>query len=221
MRAPVSYVTPATQADRFADERPRSSRARARPSASSFSVSGPASASHAATPRRPASRRRRREAVSVIQALKVEPDSVAASSIALANSGGNDTDRLSRCAIDRMVVQSVGHSTRAQPAHQPRSRASPELTRFDSASPILDQLPDMIPGLLVQTLSHPPRAFVLITFDQFSAQFPRPFVRPVRGSRSRRMTPETSLGAVLIRSSRGSILTFDIRDCPAPLRGDP
>ena len=157
MRAPVSYVTPATQADRFADERPRSSRARARPSASSFSVSGPASPSHAATPRRPASRRRRREAVSVIQALKVEPDSVAASSIALANSEGNDTDRLSRCAMDRMVAPSVGQSAWALPAHQPRSQASPELTRLASASQILDQLPDMIPGLLVQTLSHPLR----------------------------------------------------------------
>jgi hypothetical protein len=37
----------------------------------------------------------------VIHALKLETDSAAAWSIALANSGGNDTDRLSRCAIDK------------------------------------------------------------------------------------------------------------------------
>jgi hypothetical protein len=99
---------PATYADRSADDRPRSSRTRAEPSASSFSVDGPAPASHAATPRRPASRRRRREAVSVIHALKVEPDAVAASWIALASSGGNDTDRLSRCAMPQVVAQAVG-----------------------------------------------------------------------------------------------------------------
>jgi hypothetical protein len=85
------------QAD-FVDRRgrPRRSRARAKPSAISTSVKGPCSRSQAATPRRPTSSRRRSEAVSAIHALNVFPDSAAASSTALASSGGKDTDRLSR-----------------------------------------------------------------------------------------------------------------------------
>jgi hypothetical protein len=86
-------------ADRFDFERPSSSRARAKPSASSLSDKGPCSASQAATPRRPVSRRKRCDAVSVIHALNVVPEAAAAASIARANSGGNDTDRFSRCAM--------------------------------------------------------------------------------------------------------------------------
>ena len=249
MRAPVSYVTPATQADRFADERPRSSRARARPSASSFSVRGPASASHAATPRRPASRRRRREAVSVIQALKVEPDSVAASSIALANSEGNDTDRLSRCAIDRMVAQPVGQSAWALPAHQPRSQASPELTGLASASQILDQLrhdPRPYGSNVVHTLSalsqsqrsassagrfrvHSYRQQVIHRTRHESDSKPIRDYADARPSRFHRCSPKKACPYHARGPVRGGPVPFqrrfgtDVRylRLPAPLRGDP
>ena len=50
---------PRHSTDLFEAVRPSSSRARANPSASSCSESGPCSASHSATPRRPASNRRR------------------------------------------------------------------------------------------------------------------------------------------------------------------
>ena len=88
-------------ADRLAVVRPSNSRARANPSASSCSDSGPWSDSHSATARRPASKRSRWEAVSAIHALNEVPEASAAASIALARSGGNDTERLSRCAIRR------------------------------------------------------------------------------------------------------------------------
>ncbi|MHB1510889.1 MAG: hypothetical protein ACYCST_16380 [Acidimicrobiales bacterium] len=82
----------------FVEVRPSSSRARSKPSANSCSVSGPCSDSHSAAPRRPASSLRRREAVSAIHALNVDPAVSAAWSISRARSGGNETDRFSRCA---------------------------------------------------------------------------------------------------------------------------
>ncbi len=95
---------PSHHADRFADAGlpdealPSSSRARCKPSANSCSVSGPCSSSHSATPRRPASSLRRRDAVSAIQALNDDPAAFAAWSMSFASSGGKETDRFSRCA---------------------------------------------------------------------------------------------------------------------------
>jgi len=69
----------------------------------------------------------------VIHALKVEPDAVAASSIALASSGGNDTDRLSRCAITKIVAQAVGQrsgrTTSVRAARQTPGRAASDLAK--------------------------------------------------------------------------------------------
>lgn len=85
--------------DRLGAGLPRSALARAKPSASSSGVRAPCSRSHSAMPRPPASKRRRRVAVSASQALKVVPPSAAAWSIASASWGGRETDRLARCAI--------------------------------------------------------------------------------------------------------------------------
>ena len=88
--------------------RPITVLARASPSASSSVESGPCSRSHAAIPRRPASRRSRRAAVSAIQALTVVSSAAAAWSIAAARSGGREIDRFSRCAMRGTVAHVVG-----------------------------------------------------------------------------------------------------------------
>jgi hypothetical protein len=88
---------------------PSNARARARPSLSSAGVNAPWTRSQAASPRRPASIRNRRDAVAANHPLKVSPLSCAARSIATASSGERETERFVLLA---MLDGSTGSRTR-------------------------------------------------------------------------------------------------------------
>ena len=60
----------------------------------------------------------------------------------------------------------------------------PGIAQRRSSTEVLDQLSDLIPGVLVQTLSHPLRVVAITTFSLFSGQSPCPFVQAVNDPRS-------------------------------------